>query len=172
MQEIRNLFLLVLVLALLCIPAGTADRLTIGALPELSAIGDQVVLSGTTDSEEIIAVFLFVAGPGLDSRGVCLENLNLPAGHGYFTSAHVSPDGTWKYTWDTAYLAGRLLPGTYSVYVVNLPLGLPHSGSVTFARTNITFTRRPDPGLAPAALPLCIAGISGGAFLIRLRKKE
>ena len=172
MQEIRNLFLLVLVLALLCIPAGTADRLTIGALPELSAIGDQVVLSGTTNSEEIIAVFLFVAGPGLDSRGVCLENLNLPAGHGYFTSAHVSPDGTWKYTWDTAYLAGRLLPGTYSVYVVNLPLGLPHSGSVTFARTNITFTRRPDPGLAPAALPLCIAGISGGAFLIRLRKKE
>lgn len=171
-QELRYLFPLALVLSVLLIQAGTADHLTIGALPELPAIGDRVVLSGTTDAEDIIAVFLFVAGPGLDRRGVCLENLNLPAGHGYFTSAHVNPDRTWNYEWDTGYLAGRLIPGTYTLYVVNLPIGLPNSETASYAETNITFTRMPDPGLAPDILPLCIAGISGGAIIIYRRKKQ
>jgi hypothetical protein len=171
-QELRNLFLLALVLSVVLIQACAADHMTIRALPELPAIGDQVLLSGTTDAKDIIAVFLFVAGPGLDRRGVCLENLNLPAGHGYFTSAHVNPDGTWKYEWDTGYLAGRLIPGTYTVYVVNLPLGLPHSGSVPSAQTNITFTRMPDPGLAPDVLPLCIFGISCGAIIMYRRKRQ
>jgi hypothetical protein len=171
-RELRILFLLALVLSVLLIQAGTADHLTIGALPKLPAIGDRVVLSGTTDAKEIIAVFLFVAGPGLDRRGVCLENLNLPAGHGYFTSAHVNPDGTWEYEWDTGYLAGRLMPGTYTLYVVNLPIGLPYSGTASYAETNITFTRMPDPGLAPDVLPLCIAGISGGAIIMYRRKRQ
>jgi hypothetical protein len=171
-QGLRYLFPLLLVLSALLIHAGAADHLTIGTLPELSAIGDQVVISGTTDAKDIIAVYLFVAGPGLDRRGVCLENLNLPAGHGYFTSAHVNPDGTWRYEWDTGFLAGRLMPGTYTVYVVNLPLGLPHSGSVSFARTNITFTRMPDPGLGFDVLPFCIAGISGAALILHRRKRR
>jgi hypothetical protein len=171
-QELRNLFPLVLVLSLLLIQAGTADHLTIRTTPEWSAIGDQVEVMGTTDTKNIIAVFLFVTGPGLDRRGVCLENLNLPAGYGYFTSAHVNPDGTWRYVWNTAYLAGRLMPGTYTVYVVNLPLGLPHSGTVSYAKTNITFTKMADPGLGPDVLPLCIAGISGGAIIMYCRKRR
>ena len=170
-QGLRHLFFLALVLSALLIQAGSADHLTIGALPEFSAIGDRVVISGTTDANDIIAVYLFVAGPGLDRRGVCLENLNLPAGYGYFTSAHVNPDGTWRYEWNTGFLAGRLIPGTYTVYVVNLPLGLPHSGSVSFATTNITFTRMQNPGLGPDMMPLCIAGISGAAIIMHRRKK-
>ena len=172
MQELRNLFAIGLVLSVLLIQAGSADHLTIAALPELPAIGDRVVLSGTTDMQGIIAVFLFVVGQGLDRRGVCLENLNLPAGHGYFTSAHVNPDGTWEYEWDTGYLAGRLMPGTYTLYVVNLPIGLPYSGTVSYAETNITFTRMPDPGLAPDVLPLCFAGIFGGAIIMHRRKRQ
>lgn len=163
-------FLAVLVSALL-IQGGSADHLTIGASPELSAIGERLVLNGSTDAKGTIAVFLLVSGPGLDKRGVCLENLNLPAGHGYFTSAYVNPDGTWRYIWDTNYLAGRLIPGTYTVYVVNLPLGLPHSGSVSFAKTNVTFTKIPDPGLGIDAVTLCIAGMTGAGLLFLCRRK-
>jgi len=171
-HKIRSLFLLTVLISAFVIQAGTADDLTIGVRPELSAIGERVMVSGTTDAKDIIAVYLFVAGPGLDKRGVCLENLNLPAGHGYFTSAYVNQDGTWRYEWNTAYLAGRLVPGTYTLYVVNLPLGLPHSGSVSFARTNITFTKMPNPGLGPDVLPLCIVGITGAAIIMHRRKKD
>jgi hypothetical protein len=167
-----SLVLLSVLVSSLLIPGGAADHLTIGASPEFSAIGERLVLSGTTDTKGTIAVFLLVSGPGLDKRGVCLENLNLPAGHGYFTSAYVNPDGTWRYIWDTNYLAGRLIPGTYTVYVVNLPLGLPHSGSVSFARTNVTFTKMPDPGLGIDAVPLSIAGISGAVLFMHLRKRR
>lgn len=160
-----------MVLIVLLVPAAHADHLTIGAVPDLPAIGDKVVLSGTTDAKGIIAVYLFVSGPGLDRRGVCLENLNLPAGHGYFTSAHVSQDGTWWYEWDTGYLAGRLSPGTYTVYVVNLPLGLPHAGSASFAKANVTFTNMPDPGLGFDPLPLCMAGLMGAALVARRRRE-
>lgn len=171
MHSSRYLIPVALVLVALCVPASCADQLTIGAVPDLSAIGDKVVLSGTTDAKGIIAVYLFVAGPGLDRRGVCLENLNLPAGHGYFTSAHVSQDGTWWYEWDTGYLAGRLTPGTYTVYVVNLPLGLPHAGTASFAKTNVTFMNMPDPGLGHDTLPLCMLGFVGGALIV-LRRRE
>ncbi|MDD1708084.1 MAG: hypothetical protein LUQ33_02780 [Methanoregulaceae archaeon] len=171
MHKIRSLFLLAILMPAIVIQAGSADDLTIGVHPELSAIGERVVVSGTTDAKDIIAVYLLVAGPGLDQRGVCLENLNLPAGHGYFTSAYVNQDGTWRYEWNTAYLAGRLVPGTYTIYVVNLPLGLPHSGSVSSARTNVTFTKMPNPGLGPDFLPLCIGGISGAVIMILRRTR-
>jgi hypothetical protein len=171
-HKIRDLFILAVLMSVIGIQAGMADDLTIGVHPELSAIGDRVVVSGTTNAKDIIAVYLLVAGPGLDQRGVCLENLNLPAGHGYFTSAYVNQDGTWRYEWNTAYLAGRLVPGTYTLYVVNLPLGLPHSGSVSSAKTNITFTKMPNPGLGPDFLPLCVAGISGAAIIMHRRRKD
>jgi hypothetical protein len=163
---------MVFVILVVLVHPGTANQLTIVPLPGIYSIGDQVVITGTTDAKDIIAVFLFVAGPGLNRRGVCMENLNLPAGAGYFTSAHVNPDGTWRYVWDTGYLAGRLVPGTYTVYVVNLPLGLPHTGSVSFAKTNVTFTRMPSPGLGIDILPLCLVGISGAAIIMHRRRKD
>ncbi|HPX72836.1 MAG TPA: hypothetical protein PLV96_01515 [Methanoregulaceae archaeon] len=171
MQGRQYLVLLSVLVSALLIQGCTADHLTISALPELSAIGERLELNGSTDAKGTIAVFLLVSGPGLDKRGVCLENLNLPAGHGYFTSAYVNPDGTWRYIWDTNYLAGRLIPGTYTVYVVNLPLSLPHSGSVSFAKTNVTFTRMSDPGLGTDVIPLCLAVMLGaGLILVRRRK--
>ncbi|HNB03433.1 MAG TPA: hypothetical protein PLV88_04000 [Methanoregulaceae archaeon] len=172
MQGRLKLVLLLLLGSAFLIQGCAADHLTIGPLPELSEIGERIELNGTTDAKGTIAVFLLVSGPGLDKRGVCLENLNLPAGHGYFTSAYVNPDGTWRYIWDTNYLAGRLIPGTYTVYVVNLPLGLPHSGSVSCAKTNITFTRMSDPGLGIDMIPLCLAGISCAGLILVRRKKR
>lgn len=138
-----------------------ADQLTIIAPGESHTIGDEVLLSGTSANSNIIAVYLFVTGPGLDARGVCLENLNLPAGQGYFTSASVNPDGTWHYAWNTAFLSGRLVPGTYTIYVVNVPLGLNRLGKTAMATTNVTFTGRKELELAPDNLMLCC-----GAFLI------
>jgi hypothetical protein len=171
-HKIRSLFLFAVLMSAIVIQAGIADDLTIGVHPGLSAIGERVVVSGTTDAKDIIAIYLFVTGPGLDQRGVCLENLNLPAGFGYFTSAHVNQDGTWRYEWNTAYLAGRLVPGTYTLYVVNLPLGLPHSGSVSSARTNITFTKMPNPELGVDILPLCLFGVVLTAIVIHRRTRH
>jgi len=167
-----NPVLLSVLMAALLIQGCAADHLTIAPLPELSEIGERLEMNGTTDAKGTIAVFLLLSGPGLDKRGVCLENLNLPAGHGYFTSAYVNPDGTWRYIWDTRYLAGRLIPGTYTVYVVNLPLSLPHSGAVSFAKTNVTFTRMSDPGLGTDVIPLCLAGISGAGLILVRRNKR
>lgn len=172
MQGRQQLVLLSVLVSALLIQGCAADHLTIGALSGLSAIGDRLELNGTTDAKGTIAVFLLLSGPGLDKRGVCLENLNLPAGYGYFTSAYVNPDGTWRYIWDTRYLAGRLLPGTYTVYVVNLPLGLPHSEAVSSAKTNITFTRMADPGLGADVILLCLAGISGAGLILVCRNKR
>ncbi len=150
----------------------TADQLTITAPEQSHTIGDEVFLSGTTAKSNIIAVYLFVTGPGLDARGVCLENLNLPAGQGYFTSAFVNPDGTWHYAWNTAFLSGRLVPGTYTIYVVNVPLGLNRLGKTAMATTNVTFTGRKELELAPGNLILCFGGLLiAGLILGGTRKK-
>jgi hypothetical protein len=161
-----------IILALFSAPLCTADPLSISASPGVSYIGDRIELSGTTEARNIIAVYLFVTGPGLDSRGVCLENLNLPAGLGYFSQARVNPDGSFRYEWNTAYLAGRLEPGTYTVYVVNAPLNLHRLGMSARAVTNVTFADRESPGLGADAVPLTGAGFALAAFLITARKRE
>ena len=61
--------------------------MTIDATPKDPRIGDTVILSGRVTGINTIAVYLFVTGPSLDPRGVALDNLNIPAGRGLFTTA-------------------------------------------------------------------------------------
>ncbi len=160
-----------LLMVLFAASPATADQLTITAPEGRYTIGDEVLLSGTAAKSNIIAVYLFVTGPGLDTRGVCLENLNLPAGQGYFTSAFVNPDGTWHYAWNTAFLTGRLMPGTYTIYVVNVPLGLNRLGKTAMAKTNVTFTGRKELELAADNLIPCIGGLLiAGLILVRIKR--
>ena len=92
-------------------------------IPQQAHIGDVVTLNGTVSGITTIAVYLFVMGPDLDTRGVTLDNLNIPAGRGLFTTAPVQMnDGTWTYTWDTSVILGEMRPGKYTVYVVSSPV--------------------------------------------------
>jgi hypothetical protein len=105
-------------------------------------------------------VYLLVTGPGLDPLGVTMENLNLPAGQGYFTSAHVGSGGQWEYEWNTGYMVGTLHPGTNTVHVVSVPVNMQHIARQDTAAVNITFT---PPDVAPPIPLPCIAVI--GAIL-------
>jgi hypothetical protein len=162
----------IVILAFFYIPLCLADPLSISADPGVFSLGDRVELSGTTEARDIIAVYLLIVGPGLDARGVCLENLNLPAGQGYFTSARVKPDGTWRYEWNTAYVAGNLQPGTYTVYVENVPLNLHRMGTSARAGTNLTMVRGDSPGLGADMQILAGAGMVVAALLIGAKKRE
>ena len=129
-------------------------------------IGDTIILNGTVTGINTIAVYLFVTGPGLDPRGVSLENLNIAAGRGLFTTAPVHmDDGTWTYTWDTSIIVGTLKPGNYSIYVVGSPLDRLRSNpqetaiaQVSFAPSEIPEAETPLCPLVPVAA-LAIAGI-------------
>lgn len=113
-------------------------------------VGDRVHVSGHLDAPNTIAVYLFVTGPGLDTAGVTLENLKLRAGSGYFTSAFVHPDGSFAYDWDTAFSVGPVVPGTYHIYVVDVPLNLDRltdSGEISISSVNVTFKKRPSMGI-------------------------
>jgi len=113
----------VCVLPLIAVPASGAVTLTAGASPSVAHTGDTILLQGNISGSSTIAVFLFVTGPGLDPRGVALDNLNIPAGRGMFTTAPVRrEDGSWQYTWDTSVILGTLAPGNYTVYVVDAPV--------------------------------------------------
>jgi hypothetical protein len=62
-----------------------------------------------------IAVYLFIVGQDLHPPGVILDNLNIPAGRGMFTTAPVNMGtGNWKYDWDTSLILGNLKPGNYT----------------------------------------------------------
>lgn len=160
----RWVILSLLVLALLT-GAGTAG-ISIDATPRDAHIGDRIHINGTTDGKNLLAVFLFVTGPGLDRAGVTLENVNLKAGQGYFTSAFVNPDGSFIYDWDTSFIAGNLVPGTYRIYVVNVPLNLERltdTDSIAVCSTELTFRKPPArniPGFGPSVFLGLIAGIS------------
>jgi len=157
-------------------PAG-AENVTINATPTVAHIGDIVTLSGTVSGIRTIAVYLFVAGPDLDSRGVTLENLNLPAGHGLFTTAPVDMnDGSWNYSWDTSIILGNMNPGTYTVYVVTSPIDRERFGRNSYAKADITFL---PPVKEPTPIPLCpgiavvalaISIIIGSCSIHRLKK--
>ncbi|HUU75114.1 MAG TPA: hypothetical protein VMW63_03385 [Methanoregulaceae archaeon] len=163
--------LLVLCLVLSGISCCEAVPISIATSPQLCHIGEKIFLSGKTSIPNTIAVYLFLMGPGLDNRGVTLENLNLPAGQGYFTSAHVNGDGSWVYEWNTAFIAGRLQPGNYSVFVVKAPLSRDRIIDEEICSANITFTEPPqNPSLAMPYPALAILGIAGAAFLIRKKK--
>jgi hypothetical protein len=133
-------------------PVAGAIGMTIEATPENPHVGDTVTLSGTATGIKTIAVYLFVTGPGLDPHGVTLENLNIAAGKGLFTTAPVNMEnGNWSYTWDTSVILGTLKPGNYTLHVVSSPFKQVQFSEGESASVGITFL----PSLVnPAETPL------------------
>ena len=168
------LALIAAALILLLLPPAGAVALTLNAAPAHPHVGDVVTLHGQVTGTNTIAVYLFLSGPGLDPRGVTLENLNIPAGRGLFTTAPVNmSDGTWTYVWDTSVILGNLEPGTYTVYEVSSPVDRLRYSHGDYATTDVTFlpggttvTQTPlDPAIAVAAMTvagiLCMGILSG-----------
>jgi len=160
------LLILTAALVSIAIPSTGAVSLAIDALPKDPHIGDIVFINGSITGIKTIAVYLFVTGPGLDARGVTLENLNIPAGRGLFTTAPVHlEDGSWSYAWDTSVILGTLKPGNYTVYVVSSPVDRLQFTEGEFASTDIQFhpsaTPESETPLPPvlAVVAIAVAGI-------------
>ncbi|HEX3001230.1 MAG TPA: hypothetical protein VHN82_02505 [Methanoregula sp.] len=173
----KGLHLLVVLAALLFIvlPVSAAATLTINATPQSARIGETIILNGTVTGTNTIAVFLFLTGDDLDTRGVALDNLNIPAGRGMFTTAPVQlADGTWSYTWDTSAILGTLKPGKYTVYVVDRPVDRLRQVMPQYATTEVAFHPPAHPAeetpLKPFA-PLCAIMIAGCLVLWQGKKQ-
>jgi len=169
------LLLICLAVLLIVVPVSGAVALTINATPTTAHIGDTIVLNGTVNGSTTIAVFLFLTGDNLDSRGVALDNLNIPAGRGMFTTAPVLlSDGSWTYTWDTSIIVGTLKPGKYTVYVVDRPVDRLRFVNPEYATAEIEFLpgERPleETPLEPL-LPLA-AVVAAGCLLGIVRIKR
>lgn len=163
------LFILAILMVCALNPAAGAVTLTLNASENEAHIGDAITFSGTVTGIKTIAVYLFVTGPGLDNRGVTLDNLDIPAGHGLFTTAPVHlENGTWSYTWDTAVILGDLKPGTYTVYVVDSPVDRLRFVKGEYMKTDIVFLSSDKPAneapLEPV-LPVVALGITGVVLL-------
>jgi hypothetical protein len=184
--HMRRAVLLMVVLSLLalCLPVAGAPfatpppkpGITITATPSSAHVGDTIVLNGTVTGINTIAVYLFVTGPDLDPRGVSLENLNIAAGRGLFTTAPVHmDDGSWSYAWDTSVIIGNLKPGNYSVYVVGSPLDRLRSNPQETAVTQVSFAPSENPSSEtplPPVLPVAAVLIAGVLFCaVRLNRK-
>lgn len=150
---------------ILGVPVAGAVGISINATPAEPRIGDTVLLSGTVTGINTIAVYLFLTGPGLDPRGVTLDNLNIPTGRGLFTTAPVRMENnTWSYPWDTSIIIGSLKPGNYTVHVVASPVeqmrfgGESASVDVTFLPAAATEAETPLDPLLPA-LACAIAAV-------------
>jgi hypothetical protein len=172
----RRVCLPVILVALLVmvIPVSGAVTLTINASPAVAHIGDTITLNGTVGGTPTIAVFLFLTGHNLDSRGVALDNLNIPAGRGMFTTAPVQLlDGTWTYSWDTSIIIGTLEPGTYTVYVVDSPIDRLRFSRAEYATTEIRFL--PSEKLVaetPLDPVLSVAGLLGAGCLLGILHRK
>jgi hypothetical protein len=175
----RWLCILIITIALLgaiAMPAAAAV-LTISASPHQAPIGDIITLNGTVSGITTIAVYLFVIGPDLDTRGVTLDNLNIPAGRGLFTTAPVQmSDGTWTYTWDTSVILGELKPGKYTVFVVSSPLDRSRYVREDFATAEVEFlpSTKPAPEIPlEPAIPVIAVGVGAvlGLCLTRMQRK-
>ena len=153
-------------------------NLTIHANPVQAHIGDVITLNGTIAGLTTIAVYLFVTGPDLDPRGVILDNLNIPAGRGLFTTAPVQMNtGCWTYTWDTSDILGTLKPGAYTIYVVDSPVNHMRFGKEGYATTEIDMLPPGNPvteaPLEPV-LPLLALGFAGvtGLLITRVKREK
>jgi hypothetical protein len=166
------LIALVTALSFLVLPVAGAVTITANVTPRVVHIGDMVTISGTVNGTPTIAVFLFVMGKSLDPRGVTLENLNIPAGRGMFTTAPVHlNNGSFSYLWDTSVILGTLNPGKYTVYVLDSPVDRQRFTQEEYATPEIEFlppehppTEEPiDPVLPVIALAVagCVAGMAG-----------
>jgi hypothetical protein len=174
----KRAYLLVFLVAMLALamPVSGAVTLTVNASPTVAHIGDTIMLSGTVNGSPTIAVFLFVTGPDLDPRGVALDNLNIPAGRGMFTTAPVHlNDGTWIYPWDTSVILGTLKPGKYTVYVVDSPVDRQRFIQTDYVTAEIEFLPSENPvtetPLDPI-LPIAGLGIAGCLLGIVRQRKE
>jgi hypothetical protein len=177
----RWAYLLIISVALigaLATPVSADTVLTISASPHQAHIGDVVTLNGTITGITTIAVYLFVTGPDLDTRGVTLDNLNIPAGRGLFTTAPVHmTDGSWTYTWDTSVILGEIKPGIYTIYVVSSPLDRLRYSSDDYATTDVEFLasdgpiNQSPPTIAVPLLALVIAALLG-IYLSQLKKRK
>jgi hypothetical protein len=150
----RGAWVLLVCAAILVLNAPVAGQtgLTIAAAPDTPHAGDTVTLSGTVSGIKTIAVYLFVTGPGLDPHGATLENLNIAAGHGLFTTAPVNlENGTWSYQWDTSVILGTLRPGHYTVHAVASPFKQVQAGENESAAIDINFL---PSAVTPAGAPL------------------
>jgi hypothetical protein len=155
-------------LGLLIAPVGAETILTISASPQQAHIGDVITINGTVSGIATIAVYLFVTGPDLDTRGVTLDNLNIPAGRGLFTTAPVRlSDGTWTYTWDTSVILGTMTPGKYTIYVVSSPVDRLRNVREDMATIDVEFFAPDKPAaetpIEPAVpiIALIIVGVFG-----------
>jgi hypothetical protein len=169
MRRAHLLFILAAVLLCTLVPVAGAVSLTLNTSENEAHIGDSITLSGSVTGIKTIAAYLFITGPDLDPRGVTLDNLNIPAGRGLFTTAPVNlDDGTWSYTWDTAVILGNLKPGTYTIYVVSSPIDRLRFGNEEYAKTEIVFhPSEAPPGDAPVepVLPVVALVITGVILL-------
>lgn len=161
--------LLIAAVFILSVPVAGQIGLTIDATPENPRVGDTVTLSGSVSGINTIAVYLFVTGPGLDPRGVTLDNLNLATGRGLFTTAPVNMEnGSWSYTWDTSVILGTLKPGNYTMHVVSSPFEQIRFSEHESALVGITFLPAPvtraEAPLDPL-LPMVACGIAMVLFL-------
>jgi hypothetical protein len=176
MRGMYFLIAVVMVLGVVVAPVAAQPVLTVFASPQKAHIGDVVTLNGTVSGITTIAVYLFVTGPDLDTRGVTLDNLNIPAGRGLFTTAPVQlTDGSWTYRWDTSVILGTLKPGNYTIYVESSPLDRLRTSSGDFATVNVEFlpSDQPPAGtpLEPA-LPIITLGLVTVMGLWRFRMKK
>jgi hypothetical protein len=157
------------------IPCVTAVSMEINATPAEAHIGDTVTLTGKISGLKTIAVYLFVNGPDLDNRGVTLENLNIPAGRGLFTTAPVNlNDGTWEYVWDTSVILGTLKPGTYTINVVSTPVDRLRFTKGEYAITRVAFLPSDKPANQVPLDPLLtlVALISTSCAILLIRRPE
>jgi hypothetical protein len=171
--------LLVITAALLGVvttPVAAATQLAISASPRQVHIGDVVTINGTISGITTIAVYLFVTGPDIDTRGVTLDNLNIPAGRGLFTTAPVRlSDGSWTYTWDTSVILGEMSPGKYTVYVVSSPIDRLRNAKEEMATVEIEFLASDNPvNESPPgpAIPIIAVGIAAALGLCVSRRRE
>jgi hypothetical protein len=164
------LLIITAALVSIAVPCAGAVSLSISASPKDPHIGDVVFINGSITGIKTIAVYLFVTGPGLDPRGVTLENLNIPAGHGLFTTAPVHlENGSWSYTWDTSVILGTLKPGNYTIYVVSSPVDRLQFTEGGFASADVKFqppsTQVPGTPLIPV-LPVIALAVTGMLFCV------
>ena len=168
MSRVYMLLITAAFMGLLITPVGAATTLTISASPQQAHIGDVIKINGTVSGIATIAVYLFVTGPDLDTRGVTLDNLNIPAGRGLFTTAPVRlSDGSWTYTWDTSVILGTMTPGKYTIYVVSSPVDRLRNVREDMATVDVEFLAPDKPvtetPLEPAVpiIALIMVGILG-----------
>jgi hypothetical protein len=172
----RRLSLAILAALVACsfVSGAGAISMAINASTEKAHVGDVITLTGSITGVKTIAVYLFVTGPDLNTRGVTLENLNIPAGRGLFTTAPVNmADGSWQYVWDTSVTLGDLKPGKYTIYAVGTAVDRLRYTRGEYATVDIDFLPSETPtNEVPLPLPLSLGAlvvVSGAAILTRLR---